>query len=83
MTIGPLVAALGVALLTRVDAHVNYLTDVLLSTSVFGAGLTLMVTPLTATVLAAAPTKWSALRAESTTRSPVRAVCSRWRQFPS
>jgi len=55
MTIGPLVAALGVALLTRVDAHVNYLTDVLLSTSVFGAGLTLLVTPLTATVLAAAP----------------------------
>jgi len=55
MTLGPLVAAFGVALLTRVDADVNYVTDVLLPTSIFGAGLTLLVTPLTATVLAAVP----------------------------
>jgi EmrB/QacA subfamily drug resistance transporter len=55
MTLGPLVAAAGVALLTRIGAEVNYLSDVLLSTTVFGAGLTLLVTPLTATVLAAVP----------------------------
>jgi MFS family permease len=55
MTLGPLVAAAGVALLTRIGAEVNYLGDVLLSTTVFGAGLTLLVTPLTATVLAAVP----------------------------
>lgn len=55
MSLGPLVAAVGVALLTRVDADVNYLVDVIVPTTVFGAGLTLMVTPLTATVLAAVP----------------------------
>lgn len=55
MSLGPLVAAAGIALLTRIDADVNYLLDVLVPTTVFGAGLTLMVTPLTATVLAAVP----------------------------
>ncbi|MCW2847145.1 MAG: family efflux transporter permease subunit [Marmoricola sp.] len=55
MTLGPLVAAVGVALLTRIGADVNYVLDVLVPTTVFGAGLTLMVTPLTATVLAAVP----------------------------
>ena len=55
MTLGPLVAALGIALLTRIDSDVNYVIDVLGPTTVFGAGLTLMVTPLTATVLAAVP----------------------------
>jgi len=55
MTLGPLLAATGVALLTRIDADTNYLTDVLVPMTVFGAGLTLLVTPLTATVLAAVP----------------------------
>ncbi len=55
MSLGPLVAAVAVALLTRVDADVDYLLDVLVPTTVFGVGLTLMVTPLTATVLAAVP----------------------------
>jgi EmrB/QacA subfamily drug resistance transporter len=55
MSLGPLVAAVGVVLLTRIGADVNYLTDVLVPTTVFGAGLTLLVTPLTATVLAAVP----------------------------
>ncbi len=55
MTLGPLVAATGAALLTRIDADTSYLTDVLVPTTVFGAGLTLMVTPLTATALAAVP----------------------------
>jgi EmrB/QacA subfamily drug resistance transporter len=55
MTLGPLVAAAGAALLTRIDGDTNYLTDVLVPTTVFGAGVTLLVTPLTATVLSAVP----------------------------
>ena len=55
MTAGPLVAAVGVALLTRVGPGSGYVLDVLVPTTIFGAGLTLLVTPLTATVLAALP----------------------------
>ncbi|HEX4687531.1 MAG TPA: MFS transporter [Nocardioides sp.] len=55
MTVGPLVMALGVAGLARVDAGTSYWTGVLPSVCVFGLGLALMVAPLTATVLAAAP----------------------------
>lgn len=55
MTVGPVIAAVGVALLTRLDAAVTYWLDVLVPTTVLGVGLTLLVTPLTATVLAAAP----------------------------
>ncbi len=55
MSLGPLVSAVGIALLTRIDGQVNYLLDVIVPTTVFGVGLTLMVTPLTATVLAAVP----------------------------
>lgn len=53
MTLGPWVAAVGVALLTRIDAQSGYLLDVLVPTTIFGAGVTLLVTPLTATVLGA------------------------------
>jgi MFS family permease len=56
MTLGPLVAAVGVGLLSRVDSTPSYLVDVIVPVTVFGAGLTLLVTPLTATVLAAVPT---------------------------
>jgi EmrB/QacA subfamily drug resistance transporter len=55
MTIGPLVAAAGMALYTRIDSHTSYLTDVLPAVLVFGFGLSITVAPLTATVLAAAP----------------------------
>jgi EmrB/QacA subfamily drug resistance transporter len=55
MTIGPLVMALGVAWLSRVDAGTSYWTGILPPVVVFGLGLSLMVAPLTATVLAAAP----------------------------
>ncbi|MGB0100417.1 MAG: MFS transporter [Nocardioides sp.] len=55
MTIGPLVMALGTLLLTRVGPNVDYWTDVLPGLTIFGIGLALMVAPLTATVLAAAP----------------------------
>ncbi|HEY8301125.1 MAG TPA: MFS transporter [Jatrophihabitans sp.] len=55
MTIGPIVAAAGMALLTRIDASTTYVLDVLPAMLVFALGLSITVAPLTATVLAAAP----------------------------
>jgi predicted MFS family arabinose efflux permease len=55
MTIGPIVAACGMALFARIDASSTYLVDVLPAVIIFGLGLSLTVAPLTATVLAAAP----------------------------
>ncbi|MDT4985471.1 MAG: hypothetical protein QOF95_2961, partial [Pseudonocardiales bacterium] len=59
MTLGPLVAAAGVLLLLRVGPGASYLTDVLPAVTVFGLGLSLIVAPLTATVLAAAETRYA------------------------
>lgn len=55
MTVGPMVMGGGTLLLLGVDASVSYWRDVLPGLTVFGLGLALMVAPLTATVLAAAP----------------------------
>jgi MFS family permease len=55
MSAGPLLAAVGLALLAPVGADANYFTDVLPGVLVFSLGLSLTVAPLTATVLAAAP----------------------------
>lgn len=55
MTFGPVLAGVGLALLSRVGADSDYLTGVLPAVLVFALGLTLTVAPLTATVLAAAP----------------------------
>jgi EmrB/QacA subfamily drug resistance transporter len=55
MAVGPVVMAGGTALLLRVDAETFYWLDVLPGLTLFGLGLALMVAPLTATVLAAAP----------------------------
>ncbi len=52
MGIGPLVSALGLVLMLRVDAHLNYLTDLLPGLLIFSLGLAATVAPLTATVLA-------------------------------
>jgi EmrB/QacA subfamily drug resistance transporter len=54
MGVGPLVAAAGLALMVRLDADVQYLTDLLPGLLIFALGLSLTVAPLTATVLAAA-----------------------------
>ena len=51
LTAGPLVAAGGVLLMFRIGRDASYVTDVLPAAVVFGAGLTLLVAPLTATVL--------------------------------
>ncbi len=52
MSLGPIVAGIGLLLLTLVGHDVNYLTDVFPGAVVFGFGLALTVAPLTAAVLA-------------------------------
>ena len=53
MTVGPLLVAAGLLLYTRVQPGGSYLAVVLPGAVVFGIGVTLLVAPLTATVLAA------------------------------
>jgi len=53
MTVGPLVAAAGFALLVRMDAEVGYARDVLPGVLLLGLGLAITVAPLTATALGA------------------------------
>ena len=55
MTVGPIVMGLASLMLLGVGADVSYWRDVLPGLTLFGLGLALMVAPLTATVLAAAP----------------------------
>jgi EmrB/QacA subfamily drug resistance transporter len=52
MGVGPLVAAAGLAWFLRLDADVDYVTDLLPGLLVFSVGLAMTVAPLTATVLA-------------------------------
>jgi len=51
MGLGPLLAAVGLALMLRLGGHVNYFTDLLPALIVFSLGLASTVAPLTATVL--------------------------------
>ena len=53
MSLGPLVCALGVLLMLRIGPDARYVTDVLPGVTIFALGLSLLVAPLTATVLAA------------------------------
>ena len=55
MTIGPLVAAAGMLLMLRIGADASWIRDVLPAALVFGAGMALVVAPLTAAVLDSAP----------------------------
>jgi EmrB/QacA subfamily drug resistance transporter len=59
MTVGPLVVAAGLALLARVGPGSTYPVDVLPAVTVLGLGLAATVAPLTASVLAAAPSQHS------------------------
>jgi EmrB/QacA subfamily drug resistance transporter len=52
MGVGPLVAAVGLAFFLRLDADVDYLTELLPGLLIFSVGLSMTVAPLTATVLA-------------------------------
>jgi MFS family permease len=54
MTVGPLIAAIGLVLLSRIGPGAGYVVDVLPGVIVFGLGLSLTVAPLTATVLSSA-----------------------------
>ena len=54
MTGGLLLAAAGLALLTRIGPNTSYVVDVLPAVLLFGIGLSMTVAPLTATVLASA-----------------------------
>ena len=56
LTVGPLIAAGGLLLLTRSAPDRSYATTVLPALVVFGLGLAVTVAPITATVLAAVPT---------------------------
>ena len=55
MSVGPVVVALGLALLSRMTPTGSYLTDVAPAVLVFGAGLAITVAPLTSTAMGAAP----------------------------
>jgi len=57
LTVGPLVIAAGMLLMTRIDPGDSYVSSVLPAVLVFGIGLTLVVAPITATVLAAADSR--------------------------
>jgi EmrB/QacA subfamily drug resistance transporter len=61
MTVGPLVCAVGVALLSQVGAESSYWFGVFPGVTIFGLGLCLLVAPLTATVLAAAPDRYAGI----------------------
>ncbi len=54
MTAGSLTCAAGMLLMTRIGVHASYVLDVLPAVCVFGLGLSAVVAPLTATVLASA-----------------------------
>jgi Na+/melibiose symporter-like transporter len=61
LTVGPLVTALGLLLMSRIDPGDSYVTGVLPAVIVFGLGLTLVVAPVTATVMAAADERHSGI----------------------
>ena len=61
LTVGPLVIAVGLLLMTQIEPGEPYLTAVLPAVIVFGLGLTLVVAPVTATVLAAADSRHSGI----------------------
>ena len=61
LTVGPLVIAAGLLLMTRIEPGDSYVSSVLPAVIVFGLGLTLVVAPVTATVLAAADMRHSGI----------------------
>jgi len=51
LTVGPLIAASGVALLARIGSSSTYVLDILPPLVLFGVGMSITVAPLTATVM--------------------------------
>ena len=61
LTLGPLVIAAGLLLMSRISPGDGYVSTVFPAVVVFGLGLTLVVAPVTATVLAAADARHSGI----------------------
>jgi EmrB/QacA subfamily drug resistance transporter len=61
LTVGPLVIAAGLLLMTQIEPGDSYVASVLPAVVVFGLGLTMVVAPVTATVLAAADARHSGI----------------------
>jgi EmrB/QacA subfamily drug resistance transporter len=61
LSLGPLLSGLGTLALRQVDADTDYFTGVLPGVLLFSSGLVLMVAPLTASVLAAAPDRYAGI----------------------
>lgn len=61
LTLGPLIIALGLLMMVMIEPGDSYVTAILPAVIVFGAGLTLVVAPVTATVLAAADMRHSGI----------------------
>jgi EmrB/QacA subfamily drug resistance transporter len=61
LTVGPLIAAVGLVLMSRISPGDSYLAAVFPAVTVFGLGLTLVVAPVTATVMAAADERHSGI----------------------
>jgi hypothetical protein len=59
LTVGPVLAAAGILLLRGIEPRASYWTDVLPGMALFGLGMTLVVAPLTASVLAAAADRFA------------------------
>jgi len=59
LTVGPLVSAAGLVLMTRIGPGPSWAGQVLPAVLTLGAGMTLTVAPLTATVLDAAPDRFA------------------------
>ena len=61
MSVGPVLAGVGLALLARAATPGSYWTQVFPAVMVFGAGLAVCVAPLTATAMGAAPAEHSGI----------------------
>jgi EmrB/QacA subfamily drug resistance transporter len=61
LTVGPLLAATGIALMSRIGIGSSYLLDVLPPLIVFGLGMSITVAPLTATVMASVESRRAGL----------------------
>ena len=78
MGLGPLIAAAGLGLMLRLDAHVSYVADLLPALLVFSLGLACTVALLTATVLSDADESHAlGSPPASTTRSRGSPACCR------
>jgi hypothetical protein len=65
MTIGLVIASIGMVLLSRIGAGASYWAEVVPSVTVFALGLSGVVAPLTATVLASADVRHAGVAAMS------------------